>query len=149
VGAQHFGHHDVPVGTAIRELPYGRLVVANVVITVLVVIGTLLVAVPGMITLTLFGIVGPVIVIERRGVFSALGRSARLVVRHPWLAFVAITLPFVGEQVLEDLVVTVRDSSLWLELLAAIGLTLFVGVAVSLVEVVLAHELISRDQASR
>jgi hypothetical protein len=85
-------------------------------------------------------------VIERRGALNALGRSARLVLRHAWLAFVVITLPIVGEQTLEDLVVTVRESSLWLELLAAIGLTLVVGVAVSLVEVVLAHELIARDR---
>jgi hypothetical protein len=146
VGAQHFGHREVPVHTALRDLPYRRLIVANVIITVLVVVGTLFLAVPGLIAWTLFGVVGPVIVIEGRGALSALGRSARLVLRHAWLAIVLITLPIVGEQTLEDLVVTVRETSLWLELLAAVGLTLVVGVAVSLVEVVLAHELIARDR---
>ena len=55
-------------------------------------------------------------------------------------------VPFLAEQLLEDLIVVVRDGRLWVDILFAIGLNVVVGAAVSLVEVVLAHELMARDR---
>ena len=113
----------------------------------LVVIGSGLFVVPGLLALTVFGIVGPVIVIERRGVVGAFMRSARISVPHILIAFGAVALPFLSEQAIEDLMLLVWPNNLWDGALVAIGLTLCLGVAVSLIEVVFANELIARHPA--
>ena len=69
----------------------------------LVIIGSGLFVVPGLFALTVFGIVGPVIVIERLGAVEAFIRSARLSLPHIIIAFGAIALPFLSEQAIEDL----------------------------------------------
>lgn len=147
VGAHHFGRPEEPLPHRLRNLPYVRLVSAGIVLDMLVVIGSGLFVVPGLLALTLFGIVGPVIVIERRRVMGAFVRSARLSLPHLSIAFGAIALPFVAEQAIEDLMLIVWPNNLWEGALVAIGLTLCVGVSVSLIEVVFANELIARHPA--
>jgi hypothetical protein len=124
---------------------YTGLLGASIVLDMLVVSGSVLFVVPGLLALTLFGIVGPVIVIERRGVVGAFIRSARISLPHIIIAFGAIALPFLAEQAIEDLMLLVWPNNLWDGALVAIGLTLCVGVSVSLIEVVFANELIARD----
>jgi hypothetical protein len=149
VGAHHFGRPEEPLRRRLRTLPYLTLIGASIVLDMLVVIGSGLLVVPGLLALTVFGIVGPVIVIERRGVVSAFIRSARLSLPHIGIAFGAIALPFLLEQAIEDLMLLVWPHSLWESALVAIGLTLCVGVSVSLIEVVFANELIARDPPRR
>ena len=83
------------LGETVRALPWKRLVVADVLVTVTVVIGLLLVIVPGLVALTLLAIVGPVIEIEHRQVLTAIRRSIRLVRQHVWLVILLATLPLV------------------------------------------------------
>ena len=147
VGAHQFGRPEEPVRRRLRNLPYMRLIGASIVLDLLVIIGSGLFVVPGLFALTVFGIVGPVIVIERRGVVGAFIRSARLSVPHLIIAFGAIALPFLVEQTIEALMLLVWPHNLWAGALVAIGLTLCVGVSVSLIEVVFANELIARDPA--
>jgi hypothetical protein len=147
VGAHHFGRPEEPLRHRLRNLPYVRLVGASIVLDMLVIIGSGLFVVPGLLALTLFGIVGPVIVIERRRVVGAFIRSARLSLPHISIAFGAIALPFLAEQAIEDLMLIVWPNNLWEGALVAIGLTLCVGVSVSLIEVVFANELIARHPA--
>ena len=113
------------------------------------VVGATFLVIPGLVALTLFGIVGPLIVSERLGVFAALRRSVHLVRRHLWVAFAAIALPFLAEQLIEDGMLTIWPSNIWESALVSIALTLIVGVAVALVEVVLAYELITREEGER
>jgi hypothetical protein len=145
VGAHQFGRPEEPLRRRLRNLPYMRLIGASIVLDVLVIIGSGLFVVPGLLALTVFGIVGPVIVIERHGVVGAFIRSARLSLPHIIVAFGAIALPFLAEQAIEDLMLIVWPHNLWAGALVAIGLTLCVGVSVSLIEVVFANELIARD----
>ena len=147
VGAHQFGRPEEPVRRRLRNLPYMRLLGASIALDLLVIVGSGLFVVPGLFALTVFGIVGPVIVIERRGVVGAFIRSARLSVPHLIIAFGAIALPFLVEQTIEALMLLVWPHNLWAGALVAIGLTLCVGVSVSLIEVVLANELIARDPA--
>jgi hypothetical protein len=147
VGAHQFGRPKESLRQRLRNLPYIRLIGASIVLDLLVIIGSGLFVVPGLFALTVFGIVGPVIVIERRGVVGAFIRSARLSVPHLIIAFGAIALPFLSEQAIEDLMLIVWPRNLWAGALVAIGLTLCVGVSVSLIEVVFANELIARDPA--
>jgi hypothetical protein len=145
VGAHQFGRPEEPLRERLRNLPYVRLIGASIVLDMLVIIGSGLLVVPGLLALTLFGIVGPVIVIERRGVLDAFIRSARISLPHISIAFGAIALPFLAEQAIEDLMLIVWPNNLWDGALVAIGLTLCVGVSVSLIEVVFANELVARD----
>ncbi len=149
VGAHQFGRPEEPLRQRLRNLPYVRLIGAGIALDLLVIIGSGLFVVPGLLALTVFGIVGPVIVIEGRGVVSAFIRSARLSLPHIIIAFGAITLPLLAEQAIEDLMLIVWPHNLWDGALVAIGLTLCVGVSVSLIEVVFANELIVRDPAPR
>ena len=149
VGSHHFGREPMTLGQRLRHLPLRRLIIANVLVSFIVVIGATLLVVPGLVALTLFGIVGPLIVSERLGVLAALRRSVHLVRRHLWVAFAAIALPFLAEQLIEDGMLTIWPSNIWESALVSIALTLVVGVAVALVEVVLAYELITREEAEQ
>ncbi len=146
VGSHHFGRERMTLGQRLRHLPLRRLIAANIIVSAIVVVGATFLVIPGLVALTLFGIVGPVIVSERLGVFAALRRSAHLVRRHLWVAFGAIALPFLAEQLIEDGMLTIWPSNIWESALVSIALTLIVGVAVALVEVVLAYELITREE---
>jgi hypothetical protein len=53
-------------------------------------IGFLLLIVPGLFLITIWSVAAPALVIERRGVFAAFGRSRELVREHGWQVFVVI-----------------------------------------------------------
>jgi hypothetical protein len=57
-------------------------------------IGFVLLIVPGLILLTIWAVIAPVIVIERSGVFAAFGRSRELVRGSGWPVFGAIIAAF-------------------------------------------------------
>ena len=150
VGARRYGHEDVPIRRVLTSLPYGRLIAANLVVALVVGLGLILFVVPGVVAMTLLGIVGPLVNIERLSVREALRRSVRLVRPRFWLAFFGITVPVLAEEALEHPV----TSALWNEsflvgLLVNAGFALAVGATVGLLEVTLAHDLIARDRMER
>lgn len=55
------------------------LILAGLLVGIMAAIGFVLLIVPGLIVLTIFAVVAPVIVLERKGVIAALGRSRELV----------------------------------------------------------------------
>lgn len=57
-------------------------------------IGLVLLIVPGLILLTIWAVIAPVIVIERKGVIDAFGRSRELVRGHGWQVFGVIISVF-------------------------------------------------------
>jgi hypothetical protein len=78
------GHHRPPLTLlqVARSLPWLRLTVADVLVSLAVVAGLLLAILPGLAVLTLLAVVGPVIEIEHRRVFAAFRRSASLTRHH-------------------------------------------------------------------
>src|SRR5262249_14930223 len=86
VGASIPGEPEPTLRAAIRSLPLGALVVADLVVTALVSLGGLLGAIPGLVVASLVGIVGPVVNIERHGPVRAVRRSIRLTWPHVVLA---------------------------------------------------------------
>lgn len=72
-----------------------------------IVFGSLLLIVPGLYLLTIWAVTAPVIVVERRGVFDALGRSRQLVRGNGWPVFGAVIV-----SVLIGLLVAVALTSL-------------------------------------
>ena len=93
VGATEHGRERRNLAGAARSLPWKRLVVADVLVTITVLVGLLLVVLPGLVALTLLAVVGPVIEIEHRRVLSAFRRSVHLVRRHAWPVILLGTMP--------------------------------------------------------
>jgi hypothetical protein len=150
VGEFELGEEPEPVGHVLATLPYFRLIVADLLITVLAVVAGVFFVIPGLIVFTLFAITGPVINIEHRGPIDAMRRSAQLVRHHFWFVFLWVTLPIGFEhhaiQVVHDLVL---DHAL-LEVFVVQGVVgMIVGSFVGLVEVNIAYALVAADRAER
>lgn len=93
IGAAAHGREPLSFAQVARSLPWWRLIAADLLVTVTVVFGVLLLILPGLVALTLLAVVGPVIEIERRRVFAAARRSVQLVRRHPWTVLLLATVP--------------------------------------------------------
>lgn len=80
------GRREFSVADLVRSvLPMmGPLVGAAIIYGLGVFFGTLLLVVPGLYLATIWAVAAPVIVIERRRVFDALGRSRQLVSDNGW-----------------------------------------------------------------
>ena len=73
----------------------GMLIGAGLIAGIGIAIGFVLIIVPGLFLLTMWSVVAPVVVIERPGVFNALGRSRVLVKGNGWPVFGVIVVFFV------------------------------------------------------
>jgi hypothetical protein len=89
------GRPRVTLGHVVRTLPWGRLVLADLTVTVLTGIGLLALVIPGLIIANLLTIVGPLIEIEDRRLGAALRRSRRLVWPYFWKVAVVATIPLI------------------------------------------------------
>lgn len=90
------GRLDASVGDLMRSvLPVlGPLIGAGILAGIGIAAGFFLLIVPGLVLLTMWAVVAPVIVIERRGVFDAFGRSRQLVKDHGWPVFGTVVVAF-------------------------------------------------------
>lgn len=64
-----------------------RLIWVTLISAVLVVAGLFALLIPGLVIVTLLSVAGQTVVVERAGVFDALGRSFTLVKDHAWRVF--------------------------------------------------------------
>lgn len=67
---------------------------AGILVAIGVTIGFILLIIPGLFLLTIWAVVAPAVVLERPGVFAALGRSHELVKGNGWNVFGVIVLVF-------------------------------------------------------
>jgi hypothetical protein len=147
VGEHQHGHEAESLWQLLRRIPYKWLILADILTIVLKVIGFILFIIPGLISITLLCIVGPVVMVEGRRPFSAVRRSAQLVWPYFWLAFVAVTLPLLFENVVADWVEGADWSHGFLpHLVSGVAIEAPIAIFVSLVEVTLAYHLIERDR---
>jgi hypothetical protein len=70
------------------------LIAVSILAAIGIGVGFLLLIVPGLILLTIWAVVAPVVVLERPGVFAAFGRSRRLVQGNAWQVFGVIVIFF-------------------------------------------------------
>jgi hypothetical protein len=68
----------------LRSLPWGSLILADLLVTLIVLIGLVALIIPGLIAITLLSVAGPVIELERQHAVAGLRRCVRLVRPHFW-----------------------------------------------------------------
>jgi hypothetical protein len=138
------------ISEAVLALPIGRLIGADLLVTLLIGIASGLGAVPGFVLLAMLAIVGPVINIERARPRSAIWRSLRLTGRHLWLTMFAVGMPLLVEIGVHHWLLHLReDYDTIVEIAVSVPMILTVGAFVGLVEVELAYALLARDDGSR
>jgi hypothetical protein len=93
VGQIEHGDKRASLWQVARSLPWNRLVRADLLVFVLVVLGVIALVIPGLVMFCLFALVGPVIEIENRPVRAALRRSAHLVRPHFWWVALIAAVP--------------------------------------------------------
>lgn len=106
------GRLDSSVGDLMRSvLPVlGPLIAAGILAGIGIAAGMFLLIVPGLILLTIWAVIAPVIVIERRGVFDAFGRSRQLVKDQGWPVFGTVVVAFLIAIVASVILVAIADS---------------------------------------
>jgi hypothetical protein len=150
VAAAEHGAPAPKLREVLRTLPYRRLLVADLLLTLGTGVLLILLIVPGAAFYTFFCLVGPVIVREDRKVRDAFRRSARLVRTRFWLVVVLVTLPVGVEEDVVHGIVEAADSLGPLLVFAVNALAgAAVGSIVALVEVTLAHRLARRNPERR
>jgi hypothetical protein len=130
-----------------RSLPWGRLILADLLVVVLVIIGILALVIPGLVILTLLAVTGPVIEIEDRKVLAALRRSARLARHHFWSVALLATVPMILASEIESIAPDPTGVGEILEVLAVRGIGEGVlEAAIGLILVRLCYRLIALDR---
>lgn len=87
VAAERRGHHRPRLGEVLRDLPWRRLVIADLLLTTMAAAGLALLVVPGLVVLTWFSITLPIVNLERNPVLASFARSYHLVRGHSWRVF--------------------------------------------------------------
>jgi hypothetical protein len=90
------GRRDHSAGELLRAATpvLGQLILVGIVAGIGILIGFVLIVVPGLILITIWSVAAPVVVLERPGVFAALGRSRELVRGNGWQVFGVIFVLF-------------------------------------------------------
>lgn len=149
VGAVIRGGTPPDLGEVFRALPVWRLIAADLVVVLMAGAASSILVLPGFVLLAMLSTVGPVVNIERRGVFASIGRALSLTSRHIWLIMVTIGVPLAVELGVDHYLLHLDGTSgIWIQMLVSVPLILTIGVVVGLNEVVLAYALLARDPDS-
>ncbi len=149
VSAAEHGQEHASIGQVAKSLPWSRLIRADLLVVVLVVLGLIALVIPGLIVITLLSIIGPVIEIEDKRVREAVRRSAHLVRQKFWWVVLLATLPLAVVSEIESLAPEPHSAGAALEDLAIRGIgTGVLEAVIGLVLVELAYQLMALDRAS-
>jgi hypothetical protein len=106
------GRRDHSVGSLVQSaMPViGPLLIAGILAGIGIGIGLVLIIVPGLFLLTIWAVIAPVIVIERRGAIDSFGRSRELVRGHGWQVFGVIVVLFIVQFIITAVLNAVANS---------------------------------------
>ena len=146
VAADRHGHRRPSLGEVVRGLPWARLIVADLVLTALILAGLAAFVVPGLVVMTWFAVVLPLVNLERRPVPATFARSYHLVRGHSWrVAFVAVTAFAIPEIVIAVVAIATHTGNVALDALVhAIPAVILLPLS-ALPIVIMAFELVALD----
>jgi hypothetical protein len=103
------GRRDQSIGGLFRSAGavIGTLIVVGILAGIAIAIGFVLLIVPGLILITIWAVVVPVVVIERTGVLEAFGRSRELVRGNGWQVFGVLILLFIAAFIVQILIAAI------------------------------------------
>ena len=106
------GRRDASAGQLLRAATpvLGQLILVGIVAGIGIVIGFILIIIPGLILITIWSVAAPVVVLERPGGLGALGRSRELVRGNGWNVFAVILLMVILVGVLSAVIEAVAAS---------------------------------------
>jgi hypothetical protein len=106
------GRRDHTIGSLLQSVTpvLGPLIVAGILAGIGIGIGLLLLIVPGLFLLTIWAVIAPVIVIERRGALESFGRSRELVRGHGWQVFGVIVVLFLVQFIITAVLNAIANS---------------------------------------
>ena len=107
------GRRDSSPGQLLRAVTpvLGQLILVGIVAGIGIVIGFVLVIIPGLILITIWSVAAPVVVLERPGVFAALRRSRELVRGNGWQVFGVILVLYIVVGVVSFIIESIADSA--------------------------------------
>lgn len=149
VGAGEAGRDRPRVREILHSLPWGRLIRADLLVSLIVVAGVIALVIPGLVAINLLAVVGPVIEIEDRSVIAALRRSARLVRQHFWTVALLALVPLLAASDINTFAPEPLSVRSVLEILAVRGLGGGLAeAAIGLILVTVCRRLIALDRAT-
>jgi hypothetical protein len=80
------------------------LLVAGVLASIAIAIGLVLLIVPGLVLITIWAVIIPVVVVERTGALESFGRSRRLVKGNAWQVFGVLVVVVIGAFIVQILI---------------------------------------------
>ena len=142
------GKRDRSMSDLVNEaMPFvGSLLGAGVLAAVATGIGFVLLVVPGLILLTIWAVIAPVIVIERSGVMDSFRRSRELVRGNGWPVFgailVAFLITFIVGAILNSIALAITDGVILQIVFSALASTVTAPIT-ALVAAVLYYRLLA------
>ena len=105
------GRRDHTVGSLVRSVTpvIGPLIVAGLLAGLAIGVGLLLLIVPGLFLLTIWAVLAPVVVLEKKGALEAFGRSRELVRGHGWQVFGVIVVLFLLQFIVTAVIQAIAD----------------------------------------
>jgi Uncharacterised protein family (UPF0259) len=107
------GRRDASPGQLLRAVTpvLGQLILVGLVAGIGIVIGFVLIIIPGLILITIWSVAAPVVVLEHPGVFAALARSRELVRGNGWQVFGVILVLYIVVGVLAFIIEGAAESA--------------------------------------
>jgi hypothetical protein len=138
------GRRDHSAGQLLKAIGpvFGQLLAVGVLAAIGIGVGFTLIIVPGLILLTIWAVVAPVVVLERPGVLASFGRSRELVRGNGWQTFgVVLVLALLVEIVAAALDAAAESASTGVGIVVRVIVGVLVGPVSALAAAVLYFEL--------
>jgi hypothetical protein len=107
------GRRDSSPGQLLRAATpvLGQLILVGIIAAIGIVIGFVLVIVPGLYLITIWSVAAPVVVLEQPGALAALSRSRELVKGNGWQVFGVILVLYIVVGVISFIVEAIAESA--------------------------------------
>lgn len=138
------GRRDHSAGQLLKAIGpvFNQLIVVAIIAAIGIGVGFTLIVVPGLILMTIWAVVAPVVVLERPGVLAAFGRSRELVRGNGWQTFgVVLVLALLVQLVAVAIDASAESASTGVGIVVRVIVGVLVGPVSALAAAVLYFEL--------